>query len=121
MEKLRLCLRVVLAVCFAAYANASYASVIKAKSGSSADIQAAVNLAKSGDTVSIPAGTFNFTGEVFAPDGIHIMGAGRDSTFLVKKDNLSEWHAMFVIDAKTGQPFIFSGITLKGRLDALQG
>jgi hypothetical protein len=28
---------------------------------------------------------------------------------------------MFTVDAKTGQPFIFSGITLQGRLDTLQG
>ena len=97
------------------------AAVISARSGLATDIQAAVNLAKTGDTVTIPAGTFHFTGQVFAPDGIYIKGAGRDSTYLIKSDNLSEWHGMFTIDAKTGQPFKFSGITLEGRLATLQG
>src|SRR6185369_16339677 len=55
------------------------AAVISAHSGSAADIQAAVNLAKTGDTITIPAGRFYFTGQVFAPDGIYIKGAGRDS------------------------------------------
>jgi hypothetical protein len=99
----------------------SSASIISAKSGSSADIQAAIDLAATGDTVAIPAGRFLFTGQVYAPDGIHIAGAGRDSTYLIKSDDLSEWHAMITVDSKTGQPFIFSGITLQGRLDALQG
>ena len=97
------------------------AAVIHARSGSATDIQAAVNLAKTGDTVAIPAGTFYFKGQVFAPDGIYIKGAGRDRTFLIKSDNLSEWRGMFTIDAKTGRPFKFSGITLQGRLTALQG
>jgi hypothetical protein len=105
----------------AIYGSASGGYIINAASGSSADIQAAVNQAVTGDTVAIPAGRFLFTGQVFAPDGIHIMGAGRDSTYLIKNDDLSEWHAMFTVDSKTGQPFIFSGITLQGRLDALQG
>src|SRR6267143_281855 len=105
----------------AIYGSASGGYIINAASGSSVDIQAAVNQAVTGDTVAIPAGRFLFTGQVFAPDGIHIMGAGRDSTYLIKNDDLSAWHAMITVDAKTGQPFIFSGITLQGRLDALQG
>ena len=106
----------------AALPNKARAAItIQAASGSSSSIQAAVNKALTGDTVLIPAGTYAFTGQVFAPDGIHIKGAGRDSTYLVKSDNLSDWQGMFTVDCKTGQPFIFSDITLKGRLDALQG
>jgi hypothetical protein len=55
---------------------------------------------------------------VYAPDGIYIRGAGRDSTFLVKSDNTSA--PMIIVDAKTGMPIKFSDITLQGRLDALQ-
>jgi hypothetical protein len=110
-----------MAIVLGGFATSSSAAVIRARSGSATDIQAAVNLAKTGDTVAIPAGTFYFTGQVFAPDGIYIKGAGRDSTYLIKSDNLSEWQGMFTIDAKTGQPFKFSGITLVGRLAALQG
>ena len=97
------------------------AATVFAASGSATDLQSAVDKAQTGDTVVIPAGTFDFTGQVHAPDGIHIMGAGRDKTFLIKKDDLSEWHAMITVDCKTGHPFVFSGITLQGRLDVLQG
>jgi hypothetical protein len=100
--------------------SASSGVVVTANSGSSTDIQAAIDRTNTGDTVAIPAGRFPFTGQVYAPDGIHIMGAGRDSTYLIKSDDLSEWHAMITVDSKTGQPFIFSGITLQGRLDVLQ-
>jgi parallel beta helix pectate lyase-like protein len=101
--------------------KARAAATINAASGLAADIQVAVNAALPGDTVQIPTGTFAFTGQVFAPDGIHIKGAGRDSTYLIKSDNLSAWQGMFTIDCKTGLPFIFSDMTLQGRLDALQG
>ena len=65
-----------------------------------------------------PPDDISFTGTVYAPDGIYIRGAGRDSTFLVKSDNTSV--PMIIVDAKTGLPFKFSDITLQGRLDALQ-
>ena len=39
------------------YAGPGSAELIKAKSGSSTDIQAAVDLAKTGDIIAIPAGT----------------------------------------------------------------
>jgi hypothetical protein len=93
--------------------------VIYAKSGYPADLQAAINNAHTGDTVSVPAGRFSFVGSVLAPDGIYIRGAGRDSTFLIKGDNTSNF--MIMVDSKTGMPFKFSDITMQGRLDALQG
>lgn len=95
------------------------AAVIYAKSGYPADLQAAINSARTGDTVFVPAGRFSFAGTVFTPDGIYIRGAGRDSTYLIKSDNTSNF--MFIVDSKTGMPFKFSDITLQGRLDALQG
>ncbi len=94
------------------------AAVIHARSGYAADIQAAINSASTGDTVSIPSGRYSFTGTVYAPDGIYIRGAGRDKSFLIKSDNTSV--PMIIVDAKTGLPFKFSDITLQGRLDALQ-
>jgi hypothetical protein len=100
-------------------ATSSRGAVIYAKSGYPADLQAAIKSAQTGDTVSVPAGRFSFTGSVFAPDGIYIKGAGRDSTFLIKADNTSNF--MIMVDTKTGLPFKFSDITLQGRLDALQG
>jgi hypothetical protein len=122
MQKHRLALALSLIAVIGAAATQSSATVIYAKSGSSLDIQTAVNSAKTGDTVVIPAGRFLFSGQVFAPDGISIMGAGgRNQTYLIKNDDLSQPRAMIVVDSKTGQPFKFSGITMQGSLDALQG
>jgi hypothetical protein len=121
MRKLRLFIAFWLIILMGGWTTPSRGNVIYAKSGYSFDIQAAVQLAKNGDIVVIPAGRFPFTGQVFAPDGIHIRGAGRDKTYLIKKDNLGEGHAMITVDSKTGQPFKFSNMTLQGRLDALQG
>jgi len=114
-----------LAMLAATYAMPSNAKVIRARSGLTADLQAAIYRAATGDTIIIPAGRFPFTGKVLAPDGIHIKGAGRDATYLI----MSDYHggpngggyAMITVDARTGRPFIFSGITLQGRLDQLQG
>jgi hypothetical protein len=99
--------------------STSSGAVIYATSGSAADLQTAINKARTGDTVAVPAGRYEFTGSVSAPDGIYIRGAGRDSTYLIKSDNTNT--PMIIVDSKTGMPFKFSGITLQGRLDALQG
>src|SRR3977135_3866797 len=72
-------------------ATPSSGAVIYAKSGYPADLQAAINSAHTGDTVSVPAGRFSFKGAVIAPDGIYIRGAGRDSTYLIKGDNTSNF------------------------------
>jgi hypothetical protein len=100
-------------------ATPSSGAVIYAKSGYPADLQAAINSAHTGDIVSVPPERFSFKGVVFAPDGIYIKGAGRDSTYLIKGDNTGSF--MIMVDTKTGKPFKFSNITLQGRLDALQG
>jgi hypothetical protein len=97
----------------------SSAATIYAKTGYPSDLQTAINKARTGDTVVVPAGRFSFTGSVMSPDGIYIRGAGRDSTFLIKADNTSNF--MIFVDNTTGSPFKFSGITMQGRLDALQG
>jgi hypothetical protein len=111
------CVPLFLAITF--FSGVSSAATIYAKSGYPSDLQAAINKAKTGDTVVIPAGRFSFTGSVMSPDGIYLKGAGRDSTFLVKADNTSNF--MIQVDTMTGSPFKFSGITMQGRLDALQG
>ena len=87
--------------------------IIYARSGSSQDIQAAVDKAEPGDIVQIPAGTFYFSGTVEAPDGIHIRGAGMDRTKLIKLNGGS--NAMFEVEVVHKEPFKFSGITLQGK------
>ncbi len=57
---------------------------VMAKSGSAADIQAAIVAAQSGDKVArIPAGTFTLGGSVSVPDGIRLIGQGMDHTILI--------------------------------------
>ena len=119
MTKLHHALCVPLFVAITFCPGVSSAATIYAKSGYPSDLQAAINSAHTGDTVSIPAGRFSFRGSVMAPDGIYIRGAGRDSTYLIKADNTSNF--MIFVDTTTGMPFKFSGITMQGRLDALQG
>jgi hypothetical protein len=89
-------------------------NTLMAASGTSADIQSAVNSAHSGDTIVIPAGTFSFSGQVFLTDAVSIRGAGRDQTRLVKTSKLGEWKPMITVNCSTGRPFHFSGITLQG-------
>lgn len=92
------------------------AAEIAATSGSTTDIQAAVNQAKAGDTVIIPEGTWNATGQVFLKDGIQLKGQGRDKTVIKKAYN--SWEdadPMFNVRCEGNGPgFKFSGITLWG-------
>ncbi len=104
-----------------ALSGTAAAEVINAKSGARDDIQAAIDAASTGDVVQIPAGVFEFEGIVNAPDGIHIRGAGRDETFLVKTDRISMWDAMINVDCSTGEPFLFSGISMQGTGRFIQG
>lgn len=97
------------------------AGIVNAASGSAEDIQAAVDRAQPGNTVVIPAGAFDFKGQVFVPDTISLRGMGRDRTILVKRDDLTEWNAMITVECETGSPFAFSGITLQGRGRIVQG
>jgi hypothetical protein len=94
-------------------------ATIQAKHGWQPDVQAAVNKAVPGDIVEIPAGQFDWSGQLFVPQGVWLKG---DGTIWRKRDNLSEWEAMVVVDASATEcPFRMSGITLHGRLQDLQG
>ncbi len=88
-------------------------AVVTATSGSQAAIQAAVNAAQPGDVVFIPAGVWNVQGTVVLKEGIHVRGAGRDSTILNRLDSASI--PIFSLQAVTGAPFKVSDITFSGR------
>jgi len=92
--------------------EAVHGSTISAASGAAPDIQEAVNQAQPGDVVLIPAGQWDFSGTVFAPDGIHIRGAGKDATLLKRNDTASK--PFFVVDGGGSNPFRFSDMTLQG-------
>ncbi len=90
----------------------SSARVVNAPGGSRADIQAAVNSAKTGDTVQIPAGNFVVSGGITVPGGITIMGAGRDRTTLRWGASNSAW--MFTVNCSNGGRFVMNGFTIQG-------
>ena len=98
---------------------------ITAESGSSADIQAAVNTvaAAGGGTVYVPAGTWNFslrssTHGVTVPGGVNIIGMGKGVTILeggIYIDDLtSTGHAIFFFVNGNGRSTRISGLSIIG-------
>ena len=103
-----------------------------ARSGSSADIQAAVDAvaAAGGGEVIIPAGTFDFVIDpnkkgidnlpagVIIPGGVNVFGAGADQTILRQPTDPPYNSAMFLIDGVNGKPVRISGIKFDGYVAA---
>ncbi len=93
--------------------NVETQDVKVAQSLSRADIQAAVNSAKIGDAVALPEGTnSSFTGTVFVPAGIEIMGQGPDRTILRRSSTTSS--PLFEFEGTNGEEVRFSGVKLQG-------
>lgn len=90
------------------------AKIIIAANGTTAGVQAAVNLASaiSGDTVKIPAGTFSYSGSVTFNAGINIIGAGKDSTVINKTG--SSTAAMFIVAGGNGLGTTMGSFTVSG-------
>ncbi len=75
-------------------------------------LQNAINSASEGDVVAIPSGNWNISGIVNLKEGIHIRGAGMNSTILNKTD-VNE-NPIFKLVADAGKPITISGIDFKG-------
>lgn len=88
------------------------ASTIRAKGGTRVQVQEAISMAKTGDTVYIPAGTYSFDGGISFKAGISIIGAGQDKTVLKKSGNTGPY--TFTIDGSNGQKSRISGMTIIG-------
>jgi hypothetical protein len=99
------------------------AAEIIAPSGSTQDLQDAVDQANSGDVIRIPEGSFEFTGTLTFQKGITLMGAGKDKTILYRPAGVlppgyDGRDAPDMISAFTlTEPFRISGITLIGHAD----
>lgn len=61
------------------------AGTVETKGFDSASLAAAIRQARSGDTVRLPAGTFELTEPVRPRSGIKLLGAGQDQTRLISK------------------------------------
>jgi hypothetical protein len=111
-------------------ASPAGAAVVEASSCSSADVQAAVDLAAEGDIVSIPAGTCTWTagvtiGEItdwgppvtIESKALTLQGAGMDLTIIVNeipRDESSTEDSALMILTLEGKPFRLSGMTFRG-------
>lgn len=99
-------------LCLVIFSGQVMAAQISAKGGTRSEILEAVNMAKPGDVVMIPAGTFNFDGSITFKAGITIMGAGKDKTILKKSGNVSS--STFTIDGSNGLKARISSMTIIG-------
>jgi len=101
-----------LSIVLFSYRSEVHARVINAANGTTAGIQAAVNQAAAGDTVRIPAGTFNYSGSISMNAGITVLGAGRNSTVLNKTGTSTT--PMFVVNGSNGRRVTIGQFTLSG-------
>src|SRR6266404_1914179 len=100
----------------AIYGSASGGYIINAASGSSVDIQAAVNQAVTGDTIAIPAGRFLFTGQVFAPGSV----PGEPTGVIYHNEFIDNWYTYLGYGiAVNGSPSTWKGSVTLGSANAL--
>ncbi len=102
----------VIALCSTLWAHAA---TISAHSCSRADVGDAVDTARDGDTVLIPAGTCSWTATLAIDKSIAVIGAGIDKTVLVDEvPRTNSLKRMFNLLTTAGKPMRLSGLTLRG-------
>lgn len=89
--------RLIVWLCVVLCANPAWATIY-ASDGSRADVQAKIDGAADGDTVTIPAGTFDWQTTVTIPStkGIILQGAGRTSTTITGGANGGNYRMLSV-------------------------
>ena len=103
------------------FAKGSSAATINAESCRQADVQNAVNSAKDGDTVSMPAGTCEWRQNIsIGSKSIALLGAGIDKTVITRNypgtNNDNRW----MIYVEPTGPFRVSNFTLQSSLEITQ-
>src|SRR5882724_11670678 len=83
--------------------SVGFAATNSAADPSYAAVIAAVNGSQDGDTVTIPQGTAIWATPITLTNGITILGAGTNATFL-------RGSGMFIVDFQTTKPVRISGI-----------
>src|ERR1700722_463719 len=100
--------------------NRAEASVISAANVSLSAVQAAVNSASSGDTVTIPAGTDTWTNTLTINNDIQLIGAGQGQTIVTNNVSLSNSGTMFSWQTSSNGICRLSGFTFgAGAVDAV--
>ena len=92
--------------------NVSTGKITAVASGSRDDIQAAVDMANTGDIIELPQGNFDFDGTVIVKKGIHIRGKGKNKTILRKVGNGNDKEYMFRFQIYDDSQAAISGIKL---------
>jgi hypothetical protein len=84
--------------------------------GGASDVQAAIDAGSAGNTVLIPAGTFNWTSRVIVRTDVSIQGAGLSSTIVVDYADTGGGSGNTLIAVSNPTPFAcrISGITFNG-------
>ncbi|MBN1674860.1 MAG: hypothetical protein JXR37_27700 [Kiritimatiellae bacterium] len=95
--------------------SVSGAATVRAASGGQPDVQTALDAARDGDTVVIPAGTFTWTQPVSlkSAKAITIQGAGIDRTIVVDKVP-RPGNAVLRLALAAGKRFRLTGMTFRG-------
>ena len=118
-----LVLNSIVAALLAAAPTAAQAGVLKAASGSEADVKAALNSAQDGDTITLPSGTFTWTSTVTITKGVTIQGqtttnsvngTANDQTVIV--DNVTRRPGgapIVVLNTTLGKSYRITGLTFR--------
>jgi len=94
----------------------AYAAIIEADTCSKNDVQAALNAAVDGDTISVPAGTCTYTSGIVVNKAVSIIGAGTDKTTIT--DNAGKESAFSLQSEGFNR---LSGIKFKGSFSDYRG
>ncbi len=90
-------------------------TVINARSCDFDAVFAAVGMARSGDTVFIPAGNCNWDErQLDVPGNVHLRGAGREVTTIRRLGKVANSRYVIAFDCSRGGAVRFSGISLIG-------
>ena len=89
--------------------------VINAKSCEIDAVQAAVGMARPGDTVFIPAGSCNWNErQLDVPANVHLRGAGKEITTIRRSGRVANSSYLIAFDCSQGGTVKFSGLSLVG-------
>jgi hypothetical protein len=97
---------------------AHFVALIKARDCNFSTIQSAVDSARPGATILVPAGDCDWgTNQLNIPAGIYLKGSNQDTTIIRRNGPVSNAQYLIAYDCSNGRRAVFSGITLVGNGD----
>jgi hypothetical protein len=86
------------------------AATLQSSTGNLSDVQAAVNVAKPGDTVVLPSGNFVWTNVLRLSKSVTLAGAGANSTFVSRDSGIGYTGELVSINPTSDVPVRVTGI-----------